>query len=200
MPIQIVITGDHVTDAIAEIQQLASAINGPTEVTHTVQLQTNEPEATNDVAERIEKTEEKEANELPEKLTYKEQDAVVEEMINNGSKDERYDLLTKKRQKAVDNVLNEANINRDEPEAEEDVSDMFDDDAPETPATITADDIRTIMSKVSTGEDGAADQEKLLAIREIFTKHIPQGEDIKVGNIPADLYGTVHDEIAALGA
>lgn len=215
MPIQIVITGDHVTDAIAEIQQLAQAINGPSEVTHTVQLQAGEklPIPTKKPEAKPETATESEAP-APQKLSRKDQDVAVEEMINAGARDERYDLLTKGRQKQVDAGIqkkvdeenqalaeggNAAEI-QDEKSEEAALESMFDDEPTEAPADITADDIRAVMAEKGKGADGESDPDKLVAIRDVLVKHIPEGTEIKVGNIPQEAYAAVHADLQAIGS
>lgn len=221
MPIQIIITADHVTDAIAEIQKFATATGA--EQVHKVVLDQppfepdkSTPEQVAPNMDRATKLAEKGMEEAKsevapkvEKLTRKEQDDVVAEMIEKGGIDSRFDLLTKNRQKKINDVLKEGSVNHDapedeapvevqkaEPETTEDAAleNMFGDDE----KTLTMDDIRNEMGRLGKGPDGKSNQDNLIKIRDILTTYIPEGTEIKVGNIPEAEYPQVHAELLAL--
>jgi len=193
MAIQLIITGDHITDVFAEITNFAAAI-GDGEVNHVVSMEYETPK-TKDV-QNTEAPEEKEEPK-PKKLTVKEQEAAVEEMIEAGEiDDDKFELLTKGRQKQVDEALKEGSVNHDAPD--DDLTDMFDDD--ETPEEVTSDMIREKMGSLGKDKDGNPVQENLLKIRDILTNYVPKGEDVKVGKIPQNKLSEVYAELNAMKA
>jgi hypothetical protein len=184
MPVQLIITGDHTTDVLAEIQNLSDAMNGPVEHRVSVEL----PSA----GETTEEPGPETAPEVKvEKLNRKEQDAAVAAMIEAGEIDqEKYDLLTKGRQNTVNDGIKENTS------SEASLDDMFDDDDP----TVTADTIRDLMGKVGKDAEGNPIQNNLLKIREILTTYVPKGEEVKVGKIPQDKFVEVYGKLKAMEA
>lgn len=192
MPVQIVITGEHATDAIAELQNLATALGGPVqhEVSVTLPAKAEAPaDAPKAEAPKVAPKE--------EKLSRTEQEKAMKEMIEAGEKDERFDLLTSGRQNKVTKALDAAEEADSKDEAKDDFDDMFDDDD-DASEEITGDHIRQMMAEKGKDADGNPIQDNLLKIREILTKHVPKGEEVKVGKIPADKLAAAYAELKAL--
>lgn len=193
MSLQLIIQGNHTTDLIAEIQNLAKALSGPSETVPTVQLDATMPEPPV-------KTEPHPISEPEEpktkKLSVKEQDALVEQLIEdeitNGTE---FDKLTKARQKKVVDGIEAKNVLA--PDA--DVDSMFDDEPDEPQATkeVTADTIRDLMGKLGKDEAGDPIQDNLIAMRDVLSKFVPKGSDVKIGNVPqeklGDLYASLNE-------
>lgn len=207
MPVQIVITGDHATDAIAELQNLATALNGPAKneagaksntTVSTPSAPTPQPQKSTS-EETTSTSGETTVAPKEEKLSRTEQENAMKEMIEAGEKDERFDLLTKGRAAKVEKALEDAAA---EPEAEDktdaDLSDMFDDDEDDTPEEVTSDMIRAKMGELGKDANGAPIQDNLLKIREILTTFVPKGEEIKVGRIPQDKLAEVYAALQEL--
>lgn len=197
MPIQLIITGDHITDVFAEISNFASAIGE--KPARTGQVVNTNPATRN--PQPVEEPKAEAPVKADNKLNREQQDSAVEEMVVAGVKDERFDLLTKGRQKTVEDAL----AKKDEPvvEAQEvDVSDMFDegDALPEAEPEVTADTIRELMAKVGKDENGDPIQDNLVKIQAVLTKFVPKGQAIKVGNIPQDKFASVASELKKLEA
>lgn len=207
MAVQIVITGDHATDAIAELKNLTKALTGP--------VRAREPQESfgentfdgvapieNDKspAEAISEAKHEEEIEKPKKLSAQEQSEAVKEMIEAGEKDERFDLLSKGRKSKIEKALEEAEEipveDTGEQAEDDDLSSMFDDGEPEE--QITPDKVREIMANVGKDEDDEPIKENLIKVREILTANIPEGEEIKVGNIPQDKLVDVYNGLKAL--
>lgn len=195
MPIQLIITGEHMTDVFAEINNFAAAINAKAPVTTPVGACHPEPKVdqklTASVKSSVQSTE-------PAKLSREEQDVAVEEMIEVGAKDARYDLLTKGRQRTVDDGIAAKAV--PVAKVEDDQFDLFEegDDTPEIETVVTADTIRDMMGKLGKDEEGNAIQDNLVKIRDILTKFVTKGKEIKVGNIPADKLPAVYAELQKL--
>lgn len=208
MPIQLIITGDHITDVFAEITNFASAIGAPSKnvagETKQQTVSTNTAPSTQAKAQSTStaapvtggKTEAKSDG----KLTREEQDAAVEEMIAAGEKDARYEQLTKGRQKAVDDGIATKSAPAAEEKAEDDLNDMFGDEDKPAETEVTADTIRNLMGSLGKDADGNPVQENLLKIRDILTKYVTKGKDIKVGNIPEEKFAEVVAELKKLEA
>lgn len=198
MPVQLIIDGNTVTDVLAQVQDLARATGEPVGNVAAGKPQpsgsTNSAPSTTSPSSTKPATEISVAGGKTKSLTREEQDVAVEEMIEAGAKDDRYNLLTKGRQKDVDARLAE----KDKPQeaVEDDLGSMFDDEAPV--AEISAQDIRDMMAKLGKDDKGQPIQANLLQIRDILTKHIPEGEDVKVGNIPEEKLAVVHAEMKKL--
>ncbi len=200
MPIEIKITGNHATDVVAEVRNLAlimgvADINvstpsqGATEVTYG-----NAPA----VAPAEIKTETAPAS-TDKPLTRKEQDEAVKYMINQKEKDDRFEKLTKGRQEEVEAALAKAAEPADEKKADADLDDMFADDAAEPAKVVSRDDVSAMMAKIGKDKDGNPIQDKLLKIRAILVENIPEGNDPKVKNIPEDKLATVYSLIEKIG-
>lgn len=197
MPVQIIITGDHATDAIAELQNLSYALGGADvkqENVSTVSAPSMAP-AKSTASTAAPAT----GGATDNKLSREDQDAAVASMIDNGEKDERYDLLTKGRQKAVDDGIAAKAAPVDD--AKEDIDDMFgDDDKTAEEPVANADTVRELMGKLGKDADGNPIQENLLKIRDILTKFVTKGKDIKVGNIPEAKFKEVVAELKKIAA
>lgn len=192
MSVQLIIDGNHITDVISQVQTLAAALGVGTEpaapkqagATNTQTASTtsapSQPAETSTAAPADGgKTEAK-------TLSRKEQDAAEAEMIAAGAKDARYDLLTKGRQNAVDAAIAKAAAAPAETKAstDADLDDMFSDSASAPPTAVTRDQVSELMAKIGKDKDGNPIQPRLLKIREILVDLIPEGEEIKVKNLP----------------
>lgn len=205
MPIQLIITGDHMVDVFAEVSNFAYAIgNGTTPEKNVIGVNkpqtastpsaatTTAPKSTSTAAPSAGgKTEAK----ADDKLSREDQDAAVAAMIDNGEKDERYEQLTKGRQKAVDD-----GIAAKAAPAADSVEDMFGDSEETAAPVVTAQTIRDMMGALGKDEAGNPVQDNLLKIRDILTKFVTKGAEIKVGNIPADKLTAVYAELKKLEA
>lgn len=195
MSVQLIIDGNHITDVLAQVQALAQAVEGPTLPAPSV------PKAeVKEEPKQADKPAPEKEDDTPKKLTRKEQEDAVAEMVKAGEKDERFDLLTKGRQREVEDAL-VANVENGvdaENQQEEDLSSMFDEDDADAPEEITGDHIRQVMAEKGKDADGDPIQDNLLKIREILTKHVPKGAEVKVGNIPSDKLAAAYAELKAL--
>jgi uncharacterized protein YpuA (DUF1002 family) len=210
MPIQLIITGDHITDVFAEITNFASAIGAPSKNVCTGVGATKQQNVSTASAPSTQAPAQSTSTAAPVaggktaddgKLTREQQDAAVEEMVAAGEKDARYEQLTKGRQKAVDDGIAEKAAPAADEKAEEDLNDMFGDDNVEQAAPeVTSDTIRNMMAKLGKDADGNPVQENLLKIRDILTKFVTKGKEIKVGNIPTEKLATVYAELQKLEA
>lgn len=203
MTVQLIIDGTHITDVLAQVQALADAVSGgapknePGRKSDTT-APTSSTSTTKDVLVETtgSKTDSKTLNRV-------EQDAAVEEMVEAGSKDERFNMLTKGRQKDVEARLAEKDkVEETKPAepAKDDVGSMFDDDEAAPAVEVNGDMIRDLMAKVGKDANGHAIRDKCLAIRDILVKVVPKGEEIKIGNIPAVKLADVYAAIKALEA
>lgn len=210
MSIQLIIEGNHVTDLVSEIQNLATALNGERTVAaapkkakdlplpkNTELADTVDPEKEVGAGEVVE-TKPKVAPKKPKKLPAKEQREVVEELIElmETDKDPRWEQLSATNQNKV-TVGIEAKSKEDTGEDEDAaLADMFDDDdSADADEEITLDTIREFMGSYGKDEDGKPIQDNLIAIRGVLEKFIPKGQDVKIGNVPegqiADLYNAM---------
>lgn len=203
MPIELKITGNHTTDIAAEIGLLAQifgvggtapagnavgANSGPVASTTSAPSQ---PAASTSTAAPATggKTE------APKTLDRKAQDDAVKEMIAAGAKDARFDQLTKGRQQEIEKAL--AKPAEAAAPASADVDDMFD-DAPAALA-VTRDQVSELMGQVCKKPDGTAIQARALKVREILVDRIPEGQDIKVKNLPDDKLAEAYALIKQVG-
>lgn len=184
MSIELIIRGNHVTDLIAEIQQLADAVSGPTESVRFEHQESGIARKTgvdegNDDQTVISEPEETKltVDEITRKLTAKEKKIAAAEMITNGEVDYRYAQLTKKQQVEVDAALQPAI---------------------ELPDEITIDTIRDLMAKASNDENGVPDRENMDAIRKILQDYVPKGEQVKISNISDSHYPEIASQIKDL--
>lgn len=201
MTIELIVKGDHVTDVLAQIKQLADA-TGMTTPVNTVHQVKDVPLPSGQVfadnvdteapVEQGQVIETKPANEAPKKLSRSESMAAVKEMIESGEKDERYELLSRGSQKKIDEA------HAQPAPVEDDVSGLFDEE-PAAPAEVTADTIRELMGKLGKDKDGNQVRDNMLKIRDIFVKYIPEGTEVKVGNIPTDKLAEVYADMQKLG-
>lgn len=216
MAVQLIIDGQHITDVLAQVHALANATSsdpvpsqGKVFATSAVHEAVSRGEtvvvapvksvpakSTSTAAPSAGgKTEAK----ADDKLTREEQDAAVASMIDNGEKDDRYEQLTKGRQKAVDDGI-AAKAAPAADKAEDDLNDMFGDDEAEKAPEVTAQTIRDMMGALGKDAAGNPVQDNLLKIRDILTKFVTKGAEIKVGNIPADKLTAVYAELKKLEA
>lgn len=198
MPIELKITVNHATDLAAEVANLASifGVTGETPAapsksapTAPVTLAKAETPAKTETAPAASGT----ASEGKKTLDRKAQDAAVAEMIAAGAKDDRFDMLTKGRQNEVEAAL----AKKAEPETkseEADLDEMFGDDAPAK--TVTRDEVSALMGKIGKDKDGNPIQPRLLKIREILVDLIPEGQEIKVKNLPEDKLAEAYEKIS----
>lgn len=205
MAVQIIITGDHATDALAELQNIAVAMTGgaPEPVknvaggTKPQNVSTASAPSTQAPAKSTSTAAPASGGATDNKLSREEQDAAVAAMVDAGEKDERYDLLTKGRQKAVDDgIAAKATAGS----TEEDLDDMFGDEDKPAEEVANADTVRDLMGKLGKDAEGNPIQENLLKIRDILTKYVTKGKDIKVGNIPEAKFKEVVAELKKIAA
>jgi hypothetical protein len=194
MSIQLIITADFSTDLVAEIQTLAAALGGTVpaqapkheagattvQTASTTSAPSQPAETSTEAPVDGGKTDEKKT------LSRKEQDAAEAEMIAAGAKDARYELLTKGRQNAVDAAIAKAAAAPAETAKDADLDDMFSDSAPAAKTGVTRDQVSELMGKIGKDKDGNPIQARLLKIREILVDNIPEGQEIKVRNLPED--------------
>lgn len=204
MPIQLIITGEHITDVFAEISNFANAIGGEKVPEKNVAGATSVPKPTTASAPSTQAPAQSKSTAAPsaggktdDKLSREDQDAAVAAMIDAGEKDERYDLLTKGRQKAVDDGIAAKSAPADKVDT---VDDMFGDDETVKEPEVTAQTIRDMMGALGKDAQGNPVQDNLLKIRDILTKFVTKGAEIKVGNIPADKLQAVYAELKKLEA
>lgn len=220
MSVQLIIDGLHITDVLAQVQQLASATNGDnsppfdSSKQERVEVLSQEAlEAHNDTAETaIKAPVEESAPTKSTKLSQREVALAVEEMKSSGEIDDRFELLSKRSQNTImrhieekkesapteteENAPEEVEATETPVETTESAIDSMFDDAPEEKAepTYTVDTLRDTMAKF-----GKTDK-SMNAIRALIEKAVPKGQDIKVSNIPADALPALHKSIEALGA
>lgn len=204
MAVQLIIDGAHITDVIAEVHALAEATGKQTvPVKNEVGAKSGASGSTTSAPSKPAETSTDDPatggkTDTKKNLTREEQDAAVEAMVEQGFKDPRFNQLTKGRQTDVEKRLKEKDAA--EEQAGDDLGSMFDDDDAPAEVEVTADTIRDLMGKLGKDEDGEPVQENLLKIRDILTKFVPKGEEIKVGKIPADKLPAVYAEMKKLEA
>lgn len=196
MPIQLIITGEHATDLFAEIQNFATALNGtaPKNVAGVTGSMTPAPStpAPSTPAPEPTATTPSVGTDAKKVLSRKEQDDAVKYMINQGEKDDRFELLTKSRQTEVEAAIAKlAAPKLDVATTDADVDNMFDDDIAPV-ITVTREQVSALMAKIGKDKDGSPIQPRLLKIREILVDNIPEGQEIKVKNLPEDKLVTVY--------
>lgn len=195
MPIELKITVNHATDLAAEVANLASIFGVGGEAPAAPAQKTSAPAATTTKAAEAPASGTAPAKAEGDKktMTRKEQDEATAEMIKNGAKDDRFDLLTKGRQNEVEAALAKAAAPTEKEDA--DLDDMFSDSAPAA-KTVTRDEVSALMAKIGKDKDGNPIQPRLLKIREILVDLIPEGEEIKVKNLPEDKLAEAFDKIS----
>lgn len=192
MSIELKITGNHATDIVAEVQALAqilgvSSTPSPVPQGDAVAKSEQKDEPTPAKTETPTGT----ASVDKKTLTRKEQDEAVSEMVAAGEKDDRYDMLTKGRQKEVDAELEKA----EEPAQEDNVDDMFDDEPVEAELVVTREMVSKLMGETCKDAEGKTIQDKALKVRQILVDAIPEGQDVKVVFIPDDKLEAVYKAI-----
>lgn len=198
MPIQLIINGEHATDLFAEIQTLANAL-GITASRPTVAIPQEAAEVVNshDETPTPVEIEHLPTHEVKKSLTRKEQDEAEAAMIAAGVKDDRFDMLTRGRQNNVEAAIAKTVAQVETLDAADDMDDLFDNDS--APVTVTRDMVSALMGKVGKDKDGSPIQARLLKIREILVDYTPEGQEIKVKNIPEDKLAIVHSLIEKIG-
>jgi hypothetical protein len=197
MPIELKITGNHATDIVAEVQTLAEILGvGTTPAPAPVKAAEAAPTKTAEkVSAKVETAPAPTgtASEGKKTLSRKEQDEAVAEMIAAGEKDDRFDLLTKGRQNEVEAALAKA------AESEKsDVDDMFDDEP--AAEVVTREMVSKLMGATCKDANGQTIQDKGVAVRAILVDAIPEGQEIKVANVPEDKLAEVYAAIQKIGA
>lgn len=207
MPIELKITVNHATDLAAEVSTLAQIFGvGGTEkneagatsgqIASTGSAPSKAPAASTAAPATGGKTEQSDKK----TLTRKEQDDATAEMIKNGVKDDRFDLLTRGRQNEVEAALAKAAAPAAEEKSDDaDLDDMFSDSAPAA-KTVTREQVSELMAKVGKDKDGNPIQSRLLKIRAILVDNIPEGQEIKVKNLPEDKLAVVYALIEKVDA
>ncbi len=202
MPVQIIITGDHATDAIAELQNLSTALLGGTGNVVGAPSKSSEskPSAPSQPATSASTAAPADGGKTETKtLDRKAQDEAVKEMIAAGAKDARFDQLTKGRQQEVEKALAKPAEAAPEKNDEADLDAMFGDDAAKPATKVTREQVSEIMGKVGKDKDGNGIQPRLLKIREILVDLIPDGAEPKVKNIPEDKLAEAYEKISKVG-
>lgn len=205
MPIQLIITGDHTTDVLAEVKALADAtgISAPQVHVRTIgkPVPAPQPVGIDEVTkEKIKKENEaaaeSETEEKTKKLGRGDHKREADKMIAAGEKDEKiFPLLSKKQQERVTEAL-EAVV--EEPKEEETIDGLFDDDDDqEEEKEITIDDLRSLIESKCRDEDENDLPEAYAAVRQEMRKVIPEDKKISVSNIPqnkiAKLYAAIEN-------
>lgn len=197
MPVELKIYGEHATDLIAELQNIATAfgvgttpaknaVGAPSKSSESTTSAPSQP-ATSTVAPQAGgKTDAKKT------LNRKEQDDATAEMVKAGAKDDRFELLTKGRQNEVEAALAKAAAPAGK-SADADLDDMFGDDT--APAAVTREQVSELMGKIGKDEKGNPIQPRLLKIRAILVDLIPEGEEVKVKNLPDDKLAEAFEKI-----
>jgi hypothetical protein len=195
MTIKLEIMGDHATDVIGEIKLLAEAFGvekpvEPKQVTPKPQVETvteqeqntetEEPETSND-------TEQEQVEEEKPKKVRKwgavKQGKAIDEMVEKGEIIEEHlpYMSDKNIEKAKEKIA-----------AKLEAIDKSGDDE------ITLDDLRQLGNERGKDEDGNQVPSKMVEIRKIITKHVPDGQDIKMSNVAEDKIAEAYQEIKAL--
>jgi hypothetical protein len=200
MSVQLIISGDHATDLIAEINNLHSALNPkPAKTSAEKPVSEAKTEAEPVEEEKSEPAEKPKVAPKKKKLTAKEQDAVVEKAIADGGiEEEDFEALTQKRQKQVTDALEAKPVEETSDDSDDDFDGMFDDE-PDTGEEVTRDTIREIMAEKGKDDDGNQIQDNLISMQEIFKKFVPEGEKVKVGNVPDEKLPELAAELRKVG-
>jgi hypothetical protein len=189
MTIELIIRGNHTTDMLAELQNLAAALGGSNMTDEKSGHNDDRIRANMQAVRDLAKTHEVETDEEPEEtvkeepqettgkkppLTVKKQEEAIKKMLNEGEIiTDLYERLSIGRQKMVDDGLAEQNND----ESVETVEMVFDE-------AITKDSIRALMSKLSKDEDGIPIQDNLTVMRDILVKYVPKGMEVMVKHVP----------------
>jgi len=202
MAVQLIIDGQHIIDVLAQVQQLAQATSGDVPATTTAPAKSAAAAPTKAETPTPAKTETAAApaKAAEKTLSREEQDAAVKEMIEAGFKDPRFYNLTKGRQKAVEDGLAKAKETEEAADEGDDLDDMFGDSEEAAPVEVTGEMVRQKMGELGKDADGNAIQANLVKIRDILTKYIPKGEEIKVGKIPQAKLAAAYAELLKMEA
>lgn len=151
---------------------------------------------------------ESEVDEAPKKLSRGQHRIEADKMIANGEIDEDiYPLLSKMQQERVQDALAVENENLTDAEIEaaisqpaepEDVAGLFDDEPEEIVKGVTLDDVRALIVKTCRDKDGKDIPQKYAAAREEMRKVIPEGQDVKLSNIPVSALQILYDAISKI--
>jgi hypothetical protein len=208
MSVQLIIDGNSVTDVIAQVNLLAEATGtGKTVVTAVTKAKDLPLPKNTELADNVDPESEVKPGGIvetkpkvaPKNLSTKEQKAAVTEMIEAGQKDDRYDRMNATNQKRVDTALAKAEEVADEPE-QTDIEEAIEQKVEaENSVEVTLDTIREKMSQLGKDGDGNDNRDNLIAIRELLVKYIPEGEDVKISNIPEDQMVNFYESISELG-
>lgn len=196
MPIKIEITGNHATDLVAEVQTLAQIMGVGAVPAQPMVAEAPKPVSAPETT-KTETAPTGTASEEKKTLSRKEQDEATAEMIKNGEKDDRFELLTKGRQNEVEAALAKP---AETEKTEESVDDMFDDESSEQAEVITREMVSKLMGETCKDKNGKTIQDKAVAVRKILVDAIPEGEEIKVAFIPEDKLVAVYEAIQKVGA
>lgn len=198
MAVQLIIDGQHITDVLAQVQQLAEATGGASTKKEAGATSGSKDSTTSAPSPKAATSTEAPATggKTEAKLSREEQDAAVEQMIEAGAKDIRYESLTKGRQKTVDEGIAAKEAAEEGATEDDDLDNMFDDEP--TEEVVTSQTIRDLMGKLGKDADGKQNQDNLLKIRDILVKNIPKGEEVKVGNIPEVKLAAVYADMKKL--
>lgn len=208
MPLQLTITGDHATDLISEVQQLAQAFEGGEKKTIVTTKAKDLPLPEGKVlADKVDpesdvksggivEIQDEKPKVAPKNLTTKEQREAVKEMVDAGEKDDRYDRLNNTNQKRVDAAIEKAqSVEKEEPE-QTDIEEAI---AETEDSEVTIEMVREKMGELGKDKNGDNNRENLIAIRDILVQYIPEGKDIQISNIPSDELANFYESISEIG-
>lgn len=189
MSIQIIITGEHATDALAELQTIARALVQSTIQETPIDLQVPNignlsaiqiGDAVFNVDHPIQETNNTPVIERKRSSRAKKKDTVTEPTIAQS-------VAEATAQQILNSTVDEL----------DDVGPIV---APAEPVTkaLDHDALKDLITTVGKNEKGDTDPAKYAKMRNIMKNHIPAGQDIKIPNIPLDKITEVYYEIAAL--
>ena len=185
MGIQLIISGEHSTDLLAELQTISTALTGGND--RAKELASNEIDNIEEKSSDVEvaDTPDEPANlPKPTKLTGIEHKREADKMIASGEVDlDIFNLLSKNQRERVTKALSDDRSIVDDvvvDTVEEDTVDNVEESIPVT----TVDDIKTLINKVGRDENGNDDPSKYAHIRNILRDAIPEGQEIRVSSIP----------------
>lgn len=229
MSIVITIEGNHPTDVLAQLKQLAEGLSNQQLPAPAAEETTKENShlvgEINRDSNNFWKNAVSEENESqePKKLIGKEHKTEADKMIAAGKvNDEIFPLLSKKQQERVEAALNaqEASAPEDEKptvdevatkemherakapvENKKDVGGLFDDeDEAEDALEINIDDLRALITKKCKDKNGKDIPEMYSAVRAEIKNVVPKDKEPKVSEVPAEKYAELYEAIKSLGA
>lgn len=199
--INICIEGNHATDALAELKNLADALNAKNSESSAVKapiLGETKQQESEDNFEFVGEPK-KSTPKVKSKYSAKDQKEIADNMIADGEIDEEVlNDLNETQQKRVKKALEDSKkeetkseVKKDEFEFDED--DVIFDDIEESTKLITMDELKAAIEAKC---ENNAENYKL--VREETRKVIPSGKDLKFANIPSDKINVIFDFVNSL--